>query len=599
MSIFNGKEVLLMGLKGDKGERGERGERGEQGEKGEQGQAGEVSTGRLKVAISSLFEIRGKNIIDLSSVEKGAVTENGEITTIGSYEHYNTSGYLKIDGETHVVSVIDTISGELYATRIITVLFDKDMNVIEGSYVNQNEVSRVISNANAVYMRVSVVDTHLDGTLLQFPQTQVEKGDTPTAWSGYGEKYLLGRIGAEQIVPTVLLREQAEEVISPIVKSQLQNSLFEEHKNLFYNAQLFEGCYSSAGQIVETLTYNVFRVTLQAGNYAIYPQCRFVANVTEKTNISATNVENEVFTFSLTKESVIDVSFYATNTASMTLYNADLYTYEDVENYSVNILDTTKVIVPTADTHGNILMGKKWAVCGDSFSQVLSTDTGDSYIEGGKYSGYKKSYGYIIANRNDMTIQHLAEGGKTLAYPADGTFHNSFTDISGLANYNYTDIDEDIDYITLYFGINDSHHESGTSGTDGEDVTGVIPLGTVDDVDNTSFCGAWNVCLEWLIKNRPFAHIGIIVSNGCDRDEYRTSTIAIANKWGIPYIDLNGDERTPMMLRSTNPAFSRIAKEARLKAQSIKYDEPNRNLHPNAKALEYEATFIEAFLRTL
>jgi hypothetical protein len=212
------------------------------------------------------------------------------------------------------------------------------------------------------------------------------------------------------------------------------------------------------------------------------------------------------------------------------------------------------------------------------------------------YDGQKKSYGYIIGNRNDMNIQHLAQGGKTLAYPADGSFHNSFTDVSGSAPNNYTSIAEDADYITLYFGINDSHHASGTSGTDGEDVTGVIPLGTIDDADNTTFCGAWNVCLEWLIQNRPFAHIGIIVSNGCDSDDYRTATIAAANKWGIPYIDLNGDERTPMMLRSTNPAHTSAAKNARKMAQAI---DPATNTHPNAKALEYESTFIEAWLRTL
>ena len=150
------------------------------------------------------------------------------------------------------------------------------------------------------------------------------------------------------------------------------------------------------------------------------------------------------------------------------------------------------------------------------------------------------------------------------------------------------------------FGINDSHHEQGSSGGDGEETTGEIPIGTVDDTTISTFCGAYNVCLEWLITNRPFAHIGILVSNGMDRDEYRTKTIQIAEKWGVAYIDLNGDERTPMMLRSSNPVHSTTAKNLRLQSQAIDPSSgPTRNLHPNGDANQYESTFIEAFLRSI
>ena len=240
----------------------------------------------------------------------------------------------------------------------------------------------------------------------------------------------------------------------------------------------------------------------------------------------------------------------------------------------------------------NILYGKKWAVCGDSFTDngYRSSD-GESPIieEDGPYKGYRKVYGYIIGNRNNMTIQHLAAGGRTMATPADGTFSNCFSkDI-------YKTIASDVDYITLYFGINDSHHEHGSTGSDGEDTSGEIPLGNIDDETVNTFYGAWNVVLPYLIEHYPFAHIGILVSNGVDRDAYRTATIEIANKWGIPYIDLNGDERTPMMIRSSNPAHSSEAKQLRLNAQKVS----NSNLHPNATAHEYESYFIENFLRSI
>lgn len=538
----------------------------------------------------------GKNLVNPATLVQGALQADGSILNADAWSDYSTTDYIRIDGEKHTVAVSNKATVELYKTRIITALYDADHNIIAGSYINDNtENSRIIDNAEAVYLRVSVLTGNFDSAYIG---TQVEKGDTPTSWEPYTETvYSTLKVHAKDIEPAVVTVDNLDEAVIPAVQTELADTFFAEPKNFFHNAELVEGYYALGEGMYESATYNTFIVpTLQAGvTYGIYPQCRFVINALTNTNISKENVSG-VFTFVLEQDAPVKVSFYVQNTGAMVLYNADLYTYEDIENRNQNILDTDKVIVPRDNAHGNILLGKKWAVCGDSFSEVVSTTTEESYIVGGKYDGQKKSYGYIIGNRNDMDIQHLARGGKTLAYPADGTFHNSFTDVSGSASNNYTSIAEDADYITLYFGINDSHHESGTSGTDGEDVTGVIPLGTIDDADNTTFCGAWNVCLEWLIQNRPFAHIGIIVSNGCDSDDYRTATIAAANKWGIPYIDLNGDERTPMMLRSTNPAHSGVAKTARLKAQAISYGD---NHHPNANALEYESVFIEAWLRTL
>lgn len=242
--------------------------------------------------------------------------------------------------------------------------------------------------------------------------------------------------------------------------------------------------------------------------------------------------------------------------------------------------------------------GKKWVVFGDSFTHCgyNSEDGFDESVykyQSGKFTGKYITYPYIIAERNNMEIVQYFAGGRTLANPADGSFLNSITNPSG--NCYYQTIPEDADYITIYLGINDSHHESGTSGTDGEDVTGVIPLGTIDDQDTSTFCGAWNVVLPWLMTNRPNAHIGIIVSNGCDRVEYRTATIAAAKKWGIPYLDLNGDERCPAMIRSKNPDVSDAAKAV----INAKWRVTESNTHPNTAAHYFQSTFIENWLRTL
>ena len=242
--------------------------------------------------------------------------------------------------------------------------------------------------------------------------------------------------------------------------------------------------------------------------------------------------------------------------------------------------------------------GKKWVVFGDSFTAggYNTSDGFDASVykyQNGKYAGKNITYPYIIAERSDMEIVQYFAGGRTLANPADGSFTNSITNPSGSCYYQT--IPADADYITIYLGINDSHHESGTSGGDGEDVTGVIQLGTIDDQDTSTFCGAWNVVLPWLMTNRPNAHIGIIVSNGVDRVEYRTATIAAAKKWGIPYLDLNGDERCPAMIRTVNPDISAEAKE--ILRQKWRVTETNG--HPNTAAQRFQSAFIENWLRTL
>ncbi len=118
----------------------------------------------------------------------------------------------------------------------------------------------------------------------------------------------------------------------------------------------------------------------------------------------------------------------------------------------------------------------------------------------------------------------------------------------------------------------------------------------MDDQTTATYCGAWNEVLSWLIENRPFAHIGMLVSNGCDREEYRTVQINMAKKYGIPYIDMNGDRFTPVMIRSQNPDISAEVKKTVMLKQAVDYP---HNTHPNDKAHEYESCFIEDFLRRI
>ena len=265
----------------------------------------------------------------------------------------------------------------------------------------------------------------------------------------------------------------------------------------------------------------------------------------------------------------------------------EYYHYTPVKRVIVNDLylsdnnvDMAKERLGITGNVDNLLKNKKWAVIGDSFTDGDFTGTTPPTIPSGRYAGERATYPYLIATRCGMEIQKLFQSGRTLAYAADETNDNSVI-------LHYQDVAADADYLTIYIGINDSHKRSAE--------TGQIPMGTISDNTTSTFYGAWNTILTWLITNRPNLHIGIIVSNGCDSDDYRTATIAIAQKYGIPYIDMNGDKQTPCMIRSTNASIDASIRNQRTANWRVSAD----NSHPNASCHVFEATFIEDFLRSL
>lgn len=226
---------------------------------------------------------------------------------------------------------------------------------------------------------------------------------------------------------------------------------------------------------------------------------------------------------------------------------------------------------------GNILYGKKWVACGDSFT-ANGYNTSDGFDESvyiyqnGRFAGRYKVYPNIIGLRNNMNIVNLATGGQTMAQSS-----NSFMS-------RYATIDADADYITIMLGINDK-------------VQG-LAVGTLEDSVNTTFCGAFNIAMEHILENHPFAHIGIMVSHGTN-EEIMEATRGIAERWGVPYLDY-GSPQVPLMNRYTGRNVCAKAQEIREKNFCVASDGTTpTNSHPNTAAHEYESTFIEAWLRTL
>ena len=220
----------------------------------------------------------------------------------------------------------------------------------------------------------------------------------------------------------------------------------------------------------------------------------------------------------------------------------------------------------------NILYGKKYFAIGDSFTAPI----GDEVIQTGPLAGMSKVYAYIIANRNYMQVTNQAVSGSVLNWY--------------LANQKYNNIPADVDYITIWYGINDQQHN--------------ISVGTVDDQPDsvtsetsTTTCGGFNFFFKWLITNRPFAHVGVIISDYISRERH-DAIIACCKKWGYPYLDLMGDPTIPMLSGGRISDISVAADAITLRSAAFNIN-GTTNIHPNNSCHEWQSTFIEAFMRRI
>lgn len=230
----------------------------------------------------------------------------------------------------------------------------------------------------------------------------------------------------------------------------------------------------------------------------------------------------------------------------------------------------------------DILYGKKYVACGDSFTHGdftgYSGDQADIYDS--TLQMYK-TYPYWIGTRNNMTVINEAINGSIMAL--DKTYVDDPSGVSINTRYpfsyqRYQEIPSDADYITIMFGLNDMFNTY---------------LGTINDNTNTSFYGAGNVVLQWLITNRPDAKIGIIISNSYLSNNYRQALKELSAKWGVGYLDLYSD--TSISKTLNGQGMSETAQAIR----NAQYYVTENNHHPNVKAHIIMSHAIEDFLRKL
>lgn len=556
-----------------------------------------------------------KNLFDSERATVGFLLINGTISTDSSYSSYITSDFISVEnGKKYTCSYVNEFGDISSTARIVAMLYDDEKNQIDDTYMNVDGIGYITidNNINAKYLRVSYRSDVV--------YNQVEKAETYSYYVPYEKNITL--LCENLIIKNSLdnkailvLTESGEvstdEELTDKVLSLDNDIVIKYSKNLFNIEKSVIGGIQYNGSISTSDNWSKYKTSelIPVKKDIQYTLSQFLNSnpyserlvmilydnkkkPLQETYNNITSAQSHTFTSQIDGYVRVSANFSNPSKQLMLEVGDSATEYEEWWEKRYTNLYVPIDRLPIHDA----LYGKKWIPCGDSF-----TDYTNALFDSGKFNGKAKTYPRLISERCGIEIdQSFFASGRTLAYPADGSFTNSLT--CPTAECYYQNIPEDADYITIMLGINDGHHRDSSSAGDGEDNTGIIPIGTIEDDTTSTYYGAWNVVLTWLIENRPFAHIGILISNGVDTVDYRNAQLEIAKKYGIPYIDLNGDERTPTMIRSQNPNISSVVKTIVNKKQAVDYDGSltgTVNTHPNSEAHEYESYFIESFLRSI
>lgn len=270
-------------------------------------------------------------------------------------------------------------------------------------------------------------------------------------------------------------------------------------------------------------------------------------------------------------------------TANKLIVNASTRTDEQISSISVQKIVPERKIKGDAIT-SNILAGKVLCCAGDSITygadmdadgitnlsniDVYQSDSAGVFTKVTNH--FLKSWGYQIAERNNMTLYNAGVSGSTMQGISN---RNGFS----LADGRYTKLPDNIDYLVLWFGWNDTAY-----GT----------LGTINDTENTSYYGGYNVVLPYLINKYPYAKIALIVPFGTDTG-HRNAIRELGNKWGVAVWD-NYQGGTPLYYGKEDSVG---VDEDIVTANRAKFQA--NGAHPNYKGHTQLGDMIEGFLRSI
>lgn len=267
----------------------------------------------------------------------------------------------------------------------------------------------------------------------------------------------------------------------------------------------------------------------------------------------------------------------------------------------ISKFENIKKYVDDSIEHTNVLHGKKLYCGGDSITEAVNVGSFDN--------GYKKSYGGIVAYRNNMEYVSDGVGGSTIGLcKIDGAYTNNFI------QSRYKNIPTDAGYITLWFGWNDnaygwkskrdeycvSNYGTYYSALTDEQKAEVDTtnwrtwlnqyIADKDSTDITTWCGAWNTVLDWILENCPNAHVGVCIGYGVD-DSFKQPIIDVCKKHGVPYLKCYDSNDCFSVGHSDGISASVATQRKSLYTLD--------NTHPNELGYEMISTSYEQFLKRI
>ena len=230
----------------------------------------------------------------------------------------------------------------------------------------------------------------------------------------------------------------------------------------------------------------------------------------------------------------------------------------------------------------NILAGKILVTIGDSitYGADMNMEPNGLIENPGPDEGKYKSYGWQIAQRNNMIFYQKGISGSTMqgAVNPNGTDKGDISKKNGFSKENgrYTQLPEDIDFLTIMFGWNDAAY-----GT----------LGTINDTTNETYCGGFNVVLPYLIHKYPYTTIVLIVPFGTTT-AHRQAVRDMAQKWGVGCFDMCAND-LPFYYseESDDVAVNEAIKKLRIELNQV------NGAHPGYQGHYAISTRLEDYLR--
>lgn len=542
-----------------------------------------ITSGKLTELESEVVNVNPSvNLLDNAKLLLGKyITSEGGI---GTLENYNASDFIKVKENCTYYCSKESKEGFRFVC-----CYDKEKNVLVSSIA---DVKNFTTPLGCQYVRVSfkAAETNIAQVCEEYrnyvPYNPI---------GGYVRKELLqiekNTDDISKVIDLANVIGQGE-----IIKNKANPN--EGKEGYYFNGSWVENVALDATGYINVeygKTYALFpKVTLTNINNNLM---RFVALFDENKNFINALAELTKVTIESDNVKYMIVSFYNRENPNVerkrtindiAIGDIDVISSyveykKEVYAYLKNPSGTTPDSIVTREDISNskncgVLWGKKWVACGDSYTEgdfASLANVEDYKFLDNPYIGENKVYPFFIGRRNNMTIVNEAKSGSTMTY-----FNGNLNEFS-TPNGRYTKIPKDADYITLYFGINDENQQ--------------VEIGNIEDMTNTTFYGAWNIVMSYLLKNHPNAKIGIIITNNCTRDDIITAEINIARKYGIRFLNFANDDSLSYIYRQ----FRRVMPTEIRTIYDNRYRVSDTNTHPNAAMHERESYIIEDWLRSL